>query len=90
MLKSRTLLIACLVVCLGLLAVSLLVGHSATAEAQETASAFAQVQIVTYASGVTGFFDRSTGRLYLYDSNLRNCVAIRQVTALGEAAEVIK
>lgn len=49
-----------------------------------------QVQIVAYASGLTGFFDRSTGLLYFYDSNLDKCVSIRQVVQLGEPMKKIR
>jgi hypothetical protein len=45
---------------------------------------WSKLKIVTYSSGLTGFFDPDTGKLYLYDSNLENCFAIRQLTKLGE------
>jgi hypothetical protein len=43
-----------------------------------------QLQIVTYPSSLTGFFDRNTGMLYLYDADLNKCVCIRQLVQLGE------
>ena len=48
------------------------------------------IQIVSYASGLTGFFDASTGRLYLYDSNAQNCIAIRQLVEPGEPMKRLK
>ncbi len=48
------------------------------------------LKMVTYYSGLTGFFDSDTGRFYLYDANLENCVIIRQITALGEPMKKVK
>lgn len=45
---------------------------------------WSRLKIVTYSSGVTGFFDPDTGKLYLYDTNMRNCFSIHQLTALGK------
>ena len=55
-----------------------------TAGAQaRRAPTFDRVEVVTYASGLTGFFDRDTGALYVYDSKWDKCVAVRKLTALG-------
>ncbi len=43
-----------------------------------------RLQVVSYAGGGTGIFDPDAGRLYLYDANLVNCYAIRDITTLGE------
>ena len=43
-----------------------------------------KLQVVSYASGLTGFFDAASGKLYLYDSNAQTCVAIRQLVEPGE------
>jgi len=43
-----------------------------------------QIQVFTYTSSLTGFFDRNTGMLYLYDANLEKCTCIRQLVRLGE------
>jgi hypothetical protein len=40
--------------------------------------------MVGCANGLTGFFEQSTGRLYLYDAELTHCVGVRQVGRLGE------
>jgi hypothetical protein len=61
------------------------------AAAQETvAPRFANVEAVTWPSGVTGFFDRDSGKLYMYDANLKECVAIRQFKTLGEPSEELR
>ena len=42
------------------------------------------VQMVTYPSGVTGFFDPASGRIYLYDVDMKKCFQVRQITTLGQ------
>ena len=51
---------------------------------------WSRLQVVTYASGLTGFFDPASGKLYLYDSNLENCFIIRELTELGEPLKKLK
>jgi hypothetical protein len=57
---------------------------------QEAKPDWSQVQVVTYSSGLTGFFDAATGKLYLYDSNLDECFLIREVEELGKPLKKIK
>ena len=58
--------------------------------AEETKKEPARLQIVTYPAGTTGLFDPDTGKIYLYDINLQNCVQIRQVGSLGDPMKRIK
>ncbi len=51
---------------------------------------WAHVQVVSYASGLTGFFDTSTGRLYLYGSDLKTPFMASEIQTLGEPLKVIK
>jgi hypothetical protein len=51
---------------------------------------WARLQVVTYASGLTGLFDPASGKLYVYDSNLENCVIIRELNELGEPLKKLK
>lgn len=51
---------------------------------------WSNVQVVTYENGATGFFDSSTGTLYVYDGNLRRPVLIRQINALGRPLRAIQ
>ena len=44
---------------------------------------FDRVQVITYASGLTGFFQRDTGTLYVYDANWDKCIAVRKLNTLG-------
>ena len=45
---------------------------------------WSRLHVVGYASGVTGFLDPETGRIYLYDVNLERCYSVREIRALGE------
>lgn len=49
----------------------------------------ADVQVVSYANGHTGFFEKKTGTLYIYDSALGQCVGVRKITQLGEALQTV-
>ena len=42
------------------------------------------VQMVAYPSGATGFFDPASGRIYLYDIDMKKCFQVRQITTLGQ------
>jgi hypothetical protein len=41
-------------------------------------------------SGRVGFFEQGTGRIYIYDDNLSECLYIGQMVALGEPVEKLK
>jgi hypothetical protein len=49
----------------------------------------AQIQVVSYQSGMTGFYDSSTGVMYVYDVNLDKCIFARQIVRLGEPMKKI-
>jgi hypothetical protein len=51
---------------------------------------FASVEPVSYISGMTGFFDRNTGMMYVYDVNMEKCVFIRQLGKLGDPMRKIQ
>ena len=51
---------------------------------------WSKLKPVSFSSGVMGLFDPDSGRMYLYDINLVNCYAIRELTALGEPMTRIK
>jgi len=51
---------------------------------------WSQLRVVTYASGLTGFFDPESGKLFLYDSNLEKCHVIRELTELGEPLKTLR
>jgi hypothetical protein len=51
---------------------------------------FSTVQVVTFKDNANlGFFDRKTGKLYIYNSDLTKCIAVKQWDALGEPAKSI-
>ncbi|MGD0654772.1 MAG: hypothetical protein ABSA16_10545 [Thermoguttaceae bacterium] len=51
---------------------------------------FGQMQAVPYISGLTGFFDRNTGMMYVYDVNMDKCLFIRQLVKPGEPMRKIQ
>jgi hypoxanthine-guanine phosphoribosyltransferase len=81
---------------LAVLIVCLLVGAGvfvSTVMAQGKVDAkqdWSKLKVVTYASGLTGFFDPDTGKLYVYDANMENCVVVRQLVTLGEPMKKLK
>jgi hypothetical protein len=83
--------VSTLAICALLVGTFLLLCAGLSAKSQQEPKAnWAKLKIVTYASGVTGFFDPSSGKLYLYDSNLENCFAVRQLITLGESMKKLK
>ena len=65
-------------------------GKRSTATAKQPAEKWSHVQVVTYASGLTGFFDTRTGKLFLYDANLDEAVFIREIDELGKRLKKLK
>ena len=63
------------------LALALCIG---AAEKEAPKTGWSRLTVLSYPSSVTGFFDPDTGKLYLYDMNLEQCHAIREITRLGE------
>ncbi len=51
--------------------------------ASRPAANHAGIQVIAYPDGQTGFFEKETGTLYVYDASLRNCVAVRRISKLG-------
>jgi len=47
------------------------------------------VQVVSYANGHTGFYEKKTGTLYIYDSSRGQCVGVRKINRLGEAMQTL-
>ena len=61
------------------------------ASAQEVKSIdFSKVYPFATSGGFIGFFDQSTGIVYIYDENLENCVMISQMEKLGESMNKLK
>jgi hypothetical protein len=59
-------------------------------DAAPAAAKFAHVQVVSYPSGLTGFFDANSGRLYLYGADLKTPFMASEIQTLGEPLKVIK
>ena len=51
---------------------------------------FSEVQMIPFAGGKIGFFDKNTGTLYIYDSHLSICQSVYKITQLGEHIELLK
>jgi len=45
---------------------------------------WSRLKVGTIASGGICFFDPDTGKIYVYDSTLENCVQIRKLVNLGD------
>ena len=70
---------------------SLFIGSTVESMAQDTPSySFPGVNAFTTSSGRFGLFEPGTGKIFLYDDNLSDCVFIGQLKALGEPIEKIK
>jgi hypothetical protein len=41
-------------------------------------------------AGRVGFFEQGTGKIFIYDNNLTECVYIGQMSALGDPVEKLK
>ena len=53
-------------------------------KAQVQTHSFPSVETFSLASGRIGFFDRATGKLFIYNDNFDNCLYIGQMTELGQ------
>lgn len=60
------------------------------AEAADKAAAAATLQVVTYASGLTGFFDPSSKRLYVYGADMRTPFMVVEVDKLGQPLKLVQ
>ncbi len=59
---------------------------STTQLAAETTN-FSTVSAFSFSTGRVGFFDRSNGKLYIYEGDLKTCVFSGQITELGKPLE---
>jgi hypothetical protein len=84
------LLVVAAVIVAGVLAVFWPQSEAAAQRMAPAPQDFSQVQIVTYQSGLTGFFDAKTGRLYLYESGLDQPSTVRQISRLGAPVKKIR
>ena len=76
-----------------LIAGSIFIGSTLPSTAEdklESLRSFPGVNVFTTASGRLGFFEQGTGRIFIYNDNLSDCVYIGQLKALGEPIELIK
>jgi hypothetical protein len=74
----------------GAVVFALFASLSGAAEDSKATEKWANVQVVAYNSGLTGFFDKSTGRLYLYGADLKTPFMVTEIQALGEPLKIIK
>lgn len=85
-LRATTLVI----VIVAAVAIAALWPRSAVPAQQPAQKSWPHIQIVAYASGLTGFFDTKIGRLYLYDANLDQPAIIREIDELGKPLKKIR
>ncbi len=70
---------------------SIFIGSTVKSIAQDAPTySFPGVAPFNTPSGRFGLFEAGTGRIYLYDDNLTNCVFVGQLKKLGEPIEKIK
>jgi hypothetical protein len=80
-------------ICLTALVVcSIFIGSTvkSTAEDKVINYSFPGVSPFNTPSGRLGFFEQGTGRIYLYDDNIKECVFIGQLKKLGEPIEKLQ
>ncbi|WP_428308865.1 hypothetical protein [Lacipirellula sp.] len=58
------------------------------AEATTPAASAAPLQVVAYASGLTGFFDPAEKKLYLYGADLKTPFMTAEIDELGKPLKV--
>jgi hypothetical protein len=58
--------------------------------AQTSDRDWSNLRIITYASGLTGFFNPDTGMLYVYDLNIEKPIMVRQLVGLGASMIKVK
>jgi hypothetical protein len=66
-----------------LLGIFLAVGWGAHGE-QNTASTVSRLQVFGLVSGAFAVYDPTTGQIYMYDTHLDNCIAIRKIGVPGQ------
>lgn len=74
-------------------AVAFAVSHTlfgAGEDAPDAGAKWANLQVVSHGNGLIGFFDKSTGRLYLYGPDSRSPYMITEIQNLGEPLRVIR
>jgi hypothetical protein len=81
---------ASILICALIAAIALVSFLGTSSPAQKLGPDWSRLTIVTYPSGLTGFFDPSTGKLYVYDADLERCLMIRQLDRLGESLKSVQ
>ena len=71
------------------LILSFMLGRLGFVQAEESQN-FSMVETFTTAGGYVGFFNKSDGKVYLYDGDLKECVQISQMKKLGDPMMVEK
>ena len=70
---------------------SLFIGSTVKSMAQNAPTySFPGVTAFTTSSGRFGLFESGTGKIFLYDDNLSDCVFIGQLKTLGEPIEKLQ
>ena len=65
------------------LALCLGAAEKKSAPSQSPKPDWSRLQVFSYPNSLTGVFDPDTGRLFMYDINVEECYAIREITTLG-------
>ena len=68
-------------------ALSFTLGATMQSKAQD--KGFSGVVPFVTSNDRVGFLDQNTGRIYIYDNNIANCVFVGQIQSLGQPIQVI-
>lgn len=70
-----------------IIALSFILGT--TMQSKASNKSFSGVIPFVTSNNRVGFFDQTTGRIYMYDDNITTCLFTGQLTALGQAITTI-
>jgi len=66
---------------------SFIIGTTVQSKAQN--KSFAGIVPFMSSSDRLGFFDQTSGKVYMYDNNFSECVFVGQIQSLGQAIQVV-
>jgi len=70
-----------------IIALSFMLGTTSQSKAQQ--KSFIGILPFVTTSNRVGFFDQNTGRIYMYDDNISQCIYIGQMNQLGQPVNVV-
>lgn len=76
---------------IAIMALSFMLGATVQSKAQVKVQGASFVGVLPFVttSNRVGFFDQNSGKVYIYDENLGQCLFIGQISGLGKPIDVI-